>query len=1179
MSSQPDISSGELRQEESLDREDSPQPQNNPDLLPPPPPPAEEEREIETQQPEPTHFEQPAMASLKQLSPDVKQRNTASLRRRPRGPAPPPPPPGSKSMTLGRIRPGEQRDVTMKSRGFTVSATTERESIEITTKPRSVSDALPPPSEKVEIIAASSLTPVGTRHRPTRKAPSRPAPTTPPSREKVKINEGKTAESRPKSLTGSPRRPPPNVPTVAAQQQGGPPPSSDDDRDTDTVKTEDNDVNTSGEVEEESGNRLPHEAALGKEMEEEDRDEERLQRTAVNATSSKPPSTPPKPRGQQQQRWSPGQSPSGGRRKEAATVICKDTEDGGKELIVKPSPHSKRKFAGPLVFKMPPPPSAPPNKSKAKKPPPPISAKPGKKDGTRPSIAETPDIYAESADSSVSESISDTPGEIASSMKASSPPKSLSDTLVSNEFTNLDELLSDSQQDNIATTDFSIEENLEPIDEYNGLEWNESGLPDSDSIPYQDPDLEMAAAYNFNFNNNNNQDADGDDYNYGDFPPPPEIPPPLSTKSGEDSDEWERDSNRTGELNFDSDSSAAELSKHSIEDGIVVLEEDAGPGGVVLLNVKRTENDDIPVFPEELEQSAQTGKTDQTTSENAHLIPPPASIPRDPSIGAQLSELDDVVSSLAELAAEVPSVPPPPTPPPPPPSLFASSQPHPITSSTPTQQGGEEYRPSSPEPPPIPLTLPPSLSDNDEIDDDDFPLGPPPPLVTSEPPSLTPSPPDSPLTDLRTHETPSPSQRKRDDSGKDQQQQSEEDRDYELLNKLKQRQVKGSSSWRRRRGSRDQEAASVDDGESELLERLKQRQTLYRQKAKTRRDEPEIEPSSTTEHISGPHSIPPQPSGMGTGTGGDAVQLQLQFLQQQVLQQQMMQLQQQFQQLHSYALQQGVSMPTNMMQVPGVGGAMLNQQAAVMTTPVAPPTGVASQPQQQIMMQTSAGPVLVPAASMSQMMHGQGIMPNPQGMQQLPGQGFVPNMQVQQMVYGQGIAQPQTHAPLMSTSAATSQPVMYGRGVSQVPPLPQTQPPTSIASSQPMEYEQGVSQDPPPPPLPQTQPPVMSTSEATDKITYNPSEVLSSEQEITERAPLGSTTTGTGTKVTPARVSHKKRSEDVRALVLGPLEDQFDSLMDQVRDADPTAVLKKVRFRYLSSNNNIMYKTAAWWYV
>ena len=1075
-------------------------------------------------------------SSLKQLSPDVNQRNTASLRRRPRGPAPPPPPPGSKTMTLGRIRPsgagGEHRDITTKSRGFTVlGAATEREhhsrpaSDEIITKPRSVSDALPPPSERETIATATtSRTPVGTRHRPTRKAPSRPAPATPPTKGgDVKVDEGKSAESRPKSLTGSPRRPPPNVPTAAPPP---PPPTTtdDEDRDTDTARMEFKDDHAYGnDSGEENGDVSPHNR--NKESEEGERD---------NAT---PPSTPPKPRGDQ--RWSPGQSPSGGRRKEAATVICKDTEDGGKELIVKPSPHSKRRFAGPLVFKMPPPPSAPPSKAKAKKPPPPISAKPGKRDGTGSSVAETHshDIYAESADSSVSESVSDTPGELASSLKAASPPKSLSDTLVSNEFTNLDELLSDSQQDNIATTDFSIEENLEPINEYNGLEWNNSGLAYSDSIPYQDPDLETAAALNFNSNNNNNYLGAGDDYNYGDFPPPPEIPPPLSARSGEDSDEWERDSNRTGELNFDSDSSTTELSKHSIEDGIIVLDEEAGPGGVVLLNVKRT---DSPIFPDELEQ------IDETASDNGHLIPDPpvpaaASIARDPSIGAQLNELDDVVSSLAELAAEVPSLPPPAPPTPPPaPSLFTSSQPYPITTSTPTQQQErEEHRPSSPEPPPIPLTLPPSLSDNEDLDDDDFPIGPPPPLVTSEPPSLTPSPPSSPLNDSRTSE-------------KEQQQ---EDRDFELLNKLKQRQVKGSSSRRRRRGSRDQEAVAVDDGESELLEKLKQRQTLYKQKAKARREEQENEPSSTMEHASGPHSIPSQPPGMGTGTGGDTVQLQLQFLQQQVLQQQMMQLQQQFQNLHSYALQQGVSMPTNMMQVPpGVGGAtMLNQQAAFMTTPMAPPTGIAApQPQQQVVMQTSSGPVLVPAASVAQMMPaGQGVMPNPQApppMQQqqnlmggqLPGQGFAPNA----VVYGQGMAQPQTQPPLMSTSAATSQPVVYGQGVSQAlapPPLPQSQPPamatTSIASNQPITHGQGVSQDAEAPPLPPpTAPPTTAVG-------------MSSSNE-----------TGTGTKITPARTlsQQKKRSEDVRALVLGPLEEQFDSLMDQVRDADPTAVLKKV---------------------
>ena len=262
-----------------------------------------------------------------------------------------------------------------------------------------------------------------------------------------------------------------------------------------------------------------------------------------------------------------------------------------------------------------------------------------------------------------------------------------------------------------------------------------------------------------------------------------------------------------------------------------------------------------------------------------------------------------------------------------------------------------------------------------------------------------------------------------------------------------------------------------------------------------------------------------------------------------------------------------------------------------MTTPMAPPTGVAaSQPQQQVMMQTSAGPVLVPSASVAQMMPGQGVVPNPQAMQQqmvggqplpIPGQNFAPNaaLPTQQVVYGQGIAQPQTQPPLMSTSVA---PVMYGQGVSQAavstapppplpPSLPLTQPPvmaTSIASNQPMmSYGQGVSQDPDaPPPLPQTEPPPIMPS--SDAITSNPSENLPGEQEGSSssssaagKASLSQgSTTGTGMTATPATMlRQKRRSEDVRALVLGPLEDQFDSLMDQVRDADPTAVLKKVK--------------------
>ena len=91
---------------------------------------------------------------------------------------------------------------------------------------------------------------------------------------------------------------------------------------------------------------------------------------------------------------------------------------------------------------------------------------------------------------------------------------------------------------------------------------------------------------------------------------------------------------------------------------------------------------------------------------------------------------------------------------------------------------------------------------------------------------------------------------------------------------------------------------------------------------------------------------------------------------------------------------------------------------------------------------------------------------------------------------------------------------------------------------------------------------------SSDAITSNPSENLPGEQEGSSssssaagKASLSQgSTTGTGMTATPATMlRQKRRSEDVRALVLGPLEDQFDSLMDQVRDADPTAVLKKVK--------------------
>ena len=1113
---------------------------------------------------------------IKTLTPDLK-RQAASMKRRPKGPAPPPPPSGPNTMTLGRIR--QVSDVTVKVRGYTVNATEGESgrpvSDETITKPRSVSEALPP-VEKVEVRGTASPTPPP-RHRPTRRAPSRPAPSTPQGKEKTRMDNGKTqAETKTTKETetkrmsgssqGSPRRPPPTVPPTIppAPAETAAVANGDSSSEPDILKQEKYQPKILGEDDRENGvdvlqskTRTTREVVC------------KLEKDEQTFTSSKPPSTPPKPKAlpqqqqqQQQQKRSPGQSPSG-RRRDAATVICKDTKDGGKELIITPSPHSKRKLAGPLVFKMPPPPISPPNKSKPKKPSTLARSEEDvlkKKDDVGADVGASAaaavesvadnKMDIESADSSLGESSSDTPSKFDSSAR-DSPQKPLSDTLVSNEFTNLDELLGNSHQE-IVTTDFSIEENLEPIDEYNGLEWNESGLPNADSrVPYQDPELELvtdiyhhgyddsenaAAALNFSSNNNNNGLGADNVIDYRG------LPPPVLPSEGSDSDEWERESNRTGELNFDtSSSSATELSRTVLGDEVVALEEEAGPGGVVLLTIKHIK-DDEPVLREEqaVKQENQEGWTSQTgtaaSGKEEKLVP--ALIPRDPSIGTQLNELDDVVSSLAELAAEVPVMAPlpplsPPPPPPPPPS-----QAQPVTTSTPTNTKLER-RTTSPEPPPIPLSLPPPLTPSDEDDDDEFPLGPPPPLMTSEPPSLTPSPPSSPATESKIER-----------------QEDEEYAENELLKRLKQRPLK-PSSWRRRRGSKDQETA--EDGESELLEKLKQRQLKYRQKPRERHKDSDTSP---TERVSKPiptqqgdlgsSSVPPQQPGMGTGSGtgtmgGDNVQLQLQFLQQQVLQQQMLQLQQQFQQLHNYALQQGVSMPTNVM----LPGGMSQQAAAFMTTPMGVPTSTGLP--QQVMLQTSAGQVIIPASgSVPQMVHGQGVMPNAHTVPMLPqgqvallsnvsthGQGFAPNASLpqQQVVYGQGIPQTQSAQvpPLMSTSVTADSAVSIA-------------PQRHLDDSNTLTGGAGIQDT------------VSSCSEVQSTFSSRPDVGDTSKSSAGTHQDRGTT----DLLVTPARMSSKKRSEDVRALVLGPLEEQFDSLMDQVRDANPSEVLKKVSYNNLA---------------
>ena len=146
----------------------------------------------------------------------------------------------------------------------------------------------------------------------------------------------------------------------------------------------------------------------------------------------------------------------------AATAVCRDTQDGGKVLIVQPSPLSEKKDKAALVFRLPPPP--PPS------------------DEVQPSSLTTTtmgDSYTEEKREKGGKQEQVTPPPPLPpplpSSKDSTPPKyqldlspqgsQLDETILSNEYTNLDE----SDSDDIATTDFSLEDNLEPINVNPGM--------------------------------------------------------------------------------------------------------------------------------------------------------------------------------------------------------------------------------------------------------------------------------------------------------------------------------------------------------------------------------------------------------------------------------------------------------------------------------------------------------------------------------------------------------------------------------------------------------------------------------------------------------------------------------------------------------------------------------------
>lgn len=208
---------------------------------------------------------------------------------------------------------------------------------------------------------------------------------------------------------------------------------------------------------------------------------------------------------------------------------------------------------------------------------------------------------------------------------------------------------------------------------------------------------------------------------------------------------------------------------------------------------------------------------------------------------------------------------------------------------------------------------------------------------------------------------------------------------------------------------------------------------------------------------------------------------------------------------------------------------------------------------------------------MAPLLHQQGVMPQ-QGM--FYQQGLVqggPNLP-----YQQGIAQTVSTQAVPQYLQATSQgvPMQYppqlGGALPQTPLThtqiqPQQQGVVPQATSQP-----GVIMQPQAPPISsevpnqvadelqaenEMEPPAINLDTFPGQIpsTDDPDKNIVKDSKLEQDSVVETTPIPT-----PRRTSSRKRSEDIRSYVLGPLEDQFDALMEEVRDTDPDDHLQKV---------------------
>ena len=1241
--------------------------------------------------------------------------STTSLRRKPKGPAPAPPP--ARANTLARTR----NLTSMVTLSSTSKESEDSGDVMLAKTRRKTETSLPSYSTSVpegggrDVIdqtpLARSHSPMGAggamgRSRPSRRAPSRPPPSK-PDVGSVKEEESLKEDSM-KEDKGS-------VKEEESVKE-------------DSVKE--------GSVEGDSVEEGEKVAILEGALKEEAKvSEAKVSETTPSLNSEpRPPHAPPSTL--PLDRSPPKQDHQSSPAKETATTICQSSEDGGKVLIVKPSPGSTRRALGtsPIIFKLPPPPPNPPSPDEATPTPkrpvskegvslgsdkPPVSEKPKKMLQTPPKTLPTTSpkttpttppktppttspktppttspktppippktppktppippktppktppippktppktppttspknsppklsprtslksrpkesrgaVQTPSRKPQTSESVlemSSTPSSLGGHQGVSSGGDLLNATIVSNEFTNFDEL----SLEDIVTTDFSIEENLEPPKGERDLfhsgigrrldsaGMSNTSMSDSEcsmgsrdggfhiqsdddealvrksprvkhekttptklssnhSSPSRSPgrrrpvppppsvqgtEVAMSSVLFLNSNNNNNNNNNNNVDSGSDAHSEDE---PTGKTKGEwhvymprgdvgmatpDDDDMPMEPPSSGEDDSDTSSS----SEHSLDNG----DADLGSGEIVLISMRQQPLDGVASSLSSHDQErvadiasgsgpVEEGWVEKTESEVQSVSEKRKGQGNGEEKGegqgegyrmgdVTLNELDNVVSDLRELVEQSsnqepqdysppssvsPTTPPSPPPPPPPPSnLPPPPSPPPPTSDLPP--------PPPPSPPPSSSTSssssssPPTPPLSLNIEDRDVPT-----LPVSPPP---------PLTD--TH--------------------SDEDnvtKESQLNRRIKSRFSKPTPpplptakprGLFRKKSKPVIDAENADSAKDELFEKMKERQAKLREQAAEPSGEAKSEPgsnssqqesvssSNSSQHgsVSGSDSSQQKDSASNSGSnsGGDNVQMQLQFLQQQVIQQQMMQLQQQFQQL--LAMNPGINLSGMGMGIQGMGTGVPNMAGAGMGVPNIAGMSAGAGMSVPSMAGAGMGVPNMTGAGMGVAGAGMGV-PNMAGAgmgAQGAGMGMggmgmgVPAMNPS-MMNAQMLGMNALNAASLQTMSPQMMPQFQQQAMSGMQVGMSMAPQVGVASQVGVAPQVGVAQN-------------LQVSTSSGHVHQDAGE----SQDASDDTP-----------------TMRKKSECMieRSGVMGNMEGRFDQLMDDIRDTNPHNILKRV---------------------